>query len=438
MIDGRSEKGMEMETKDEIQYQAVLVGLNQTRIKEDIGIESSMDELVELAQAARVEVLALSIQNRPTVDAALFIGKGKVEEIRDLCKAHGANLVIFNDELSGSQIRNLEELIGVDVIDRTTLILDIFARRATTKEAKLQVELAQLKYRLPRLTGLGNKLSRLGAGIGTRGPGETKLETDRRHIMRKIDYIKEQLDEVKRVREVQRAQRIKSDLPIVALVGYTNAGKSTLMNSLLRMSEDYGAEREVYAENMLFATLEVSLRRLSLPDNFNFLLTDTVGFVSRLPHHLVDAFKATLEEVKYADLLLHVIDASNEDYHLQRETTLTVLKELKVEEKKIVDVYNKIDLLRDEGLVPKYENSLTISAKKGINLDQLIQRIQQEVGAANKEVELMIPYDKGAVASSLHEAATVLESEYQETGIYLKVRLSLEDYSKYQAYEIKS
>ncbi|WP_459767710.1 GTPase HflX [Alkaliphilus crotonatoxidans] len=429
---------MEMETKDEIQYQAVLVGLNQTRIKEDIGIESSMDELVELAQAARVEVLALSIQNRPTVDAALFIGKGKVEEIRDLCKAHGANLVIFNDELSGSQIRNLEELIGVDVIDRTTLILDIFARRATTKEAKLQVELAQLKYRLPRLTGLGNKLSRLGAGIGTRGPGETKLETDRRHIMRKIDYIKEQLDEVKRVREVQRAQRIKSDLPIVALVGYTNAGKSTLMNSLLRMSEDYGAEREVYAENMLFATLEVSLRRLSLPDNFNFLLTDTVGFVSRLPHHLVDAFKATLEEVKYADLLLHVIDASNEDYHLQRETTLTVLKELKVEEKKIVDVYNKIDLLRDEGLVPKYENSLTISAKKGINLDQLIQRIQQEVGAANKEVELMIPYDKGAVASSLHEAATVLESEYQETGIYLKVRLSLEDYSKYQAYEIKS
>lgn len=429
---------MEMETKDEIQYQAVLVGLNQTRIKEDIGIESSMDELAELAQAARVEVLALSIQNRPTVDAALFIGKGKVEEIRDLCKAHGANLVIFNDELSGSQIRNLEELIGVDVIDRTTLILDIFARRATTKEAKLQVELAQLKYRLPRLTGLGNKLSRLGAGIGTRGPGETKLETDRRHIMRKIDYIKEQLDEVKRVREVQRAQRIKSDLPIVALVGYTNAGKSTLMNSLLRMSEDYGAEREVYAENMLFATLEVSLRRLSLPDNFNFLLTDTVGFVSRLPHHLVDAFKATLEEVKYADLLLHVIDASNEDYHLQRETTLTVLKELKVEEKKIVDVYNKIDLLRDEGLVPKYENSLTISAKKGINLDQLIQRIQQEVGAANKEVELMIPYDKGAVASSLHEAATVLESEYQETGIYLKVRLSLEDYSKYQAYEIKS
>lgn len=357
---------MEMETKDEIQYQAVLVGLNQTRIKEDIGIESSMDELAELAQAARVEVLALSIQNRPTVDAALFIGKGKVEEIRDLCKAHGANLVIFNDELSGSQIRNLEELIGVDVIDRTTLILDIFARRATTKEAKLQVELAQLKYRLPRLTGLGNKLSRLGAGIGTRGPGETKLETDRRHIMRKIDYIKEQLDEVKRVREVQRAQRIKSDLPIVALVGYTNAGKSTLMNSLLRMSEDYGAEREVYAENMLFATLEVSLRRLSLPDNFNFLLTDTVGFVSRLPHHLVDAFKATLEEVKYADLLLHVIDASNEDYHLQRETTLTVLKELKVEEKKIVDVYNKIDLLRDEGLVPKYENSLTYLLKRAL------------------------------------------------------------------------
>lgn len=429
---------MEMETSDEIQYRAILVGLNHTKNSEEISIESSMEELTELARAAGVEVLAESIQNRPTIDAALYIGKGKVEEIHHLCAALEANLIIFNDELSGSQIRNLEEAIGVDVIDRTTLILDIFARRATTREAKLQVELAQLKYRLPRLTGLGKKLSRLGAGIGTRGPGETKLETDRRHIMRKIDYIKEQLEEVKKVREVQRSQRIKSDLPIVALVGYTNAGKSSLMNSLLRMSETHASEREVYAENMLFATLEVSLRRLSFNDNFNFLLTDTVGFVSKLPHNLVDAFKATLEEVKYADLLLHVIDASNEDYYLQKETTLAVLKELKVGEKKIIDVYNKVDRLTDVNLVPKYENSLGISARKGTNLEQLLQKIQDEVGATMKELELIIPYDKGNVSSQLHENATVIQSEYREEGIYLKVKVTSGEYEKYAVYELKS
>ncbi|MBM7613542.1 GTPase HflX [Alkaliphilus hydrothermalis] len=428
---------MELETNEIIHNRAILVGMNHTRKKDEIDIESSMEELAELAQAAGVEVLATTVQNREAVNAALYIGKGKVEEIKQLCDSLEANLIIFNDELSGSQIRNLEEAIQMDVIDRTTLILDIFAQRATTKEAKLQVELAQLKYRLPRLTGLGKKLSRLGAGIGTRGPGETKLETDRRHIERKIDFIKEELREVKKVREVQRSQRLKSELPIVALVGYTNAGKSTLMNVLLRNSEEYEAAREVYAENMLFATLEVSLRKMAYPDNLNFLLTDTVGFVSKLPHNLVDAFKATLEEVTYADLLLHVIDASNENYHLQKETTLSVLKELKVDTKRIIDVYNKIDALEDANAIPKDDNIIGISALNGTNLNELMEIIRREVGISMVEAELIIPYNKGSVASQLHEIATVITSEYQEEGIYFKIKIPAIEYPKYIDYEIE-
>lgn len=428
---------MEMQTQEVIHNRAILVGMNHTGRHEEIDIEASMIELDELAQAAGVEVLATTIQNRSAVNVALYIGKGKVEEVRNLSETLEANLIIFNDELSGSQIRNLEESIGVDVIDRTTLILDIFAQRATSKEAKLQVELAQLKYRLPRLTGLGKKLSRLGAGIGTRGPGETKLETDRRHILRKIDYIKEELQEVKKVREVQRSQRMKSELPIVALVGYTNAGKSTLMNVLLRNSQEYEVDREVYAENMLFATLEVSLRKMNYPDNLNFLLTDTVGFVSKLPHNLVDAFKATLEEVTYADLLLHVIDASNENYHLQKETTLKVLKELKVDSKRIIDVYNKVDAIEDISSIPKDENTLAISALEGIHLDQLIEVIRREVGTSMIEAELLIPYNKGSVASQLHEDAIVLSSEYQEEGIFMQVKVPATDYAKIKEYEKK-
>ncbi len=432
----RSEEIVQMETIEILHNRAILVGMNHTGRHEEIDIESSMVELGELAQAAGVEVLATTVQNRSAVNVTLYIGKGKVEEIKDLCEALEANLVIFNDELSGSQIRNLEEAIGVDVIDRTALILDIFAQRATSREARLQVELAQLKYRLPRLTGLGKKLSRLGAGIGTRGPGETKLETDRRHILRKIDFIKEELQEVKKIREVQRAQRLKSELPIVALVGYTNAGKSTLMNVLLRNSQEYEASREVYAEDMLFATLDVSLRKLAYPDNLNFLLTDTVGFVSKLPHNLVDAFKATLEEVTYADVLLHVIDASNEDYHLQKETTLKVLKELKVDNNKIIDVYNKVDAIEDINGIPKDENTVAISALKGINLDQLIEVIRREVGANLVEAELVLPYNKGNIASQLHEIAIDITSEYQENGIYFKVKIPATEYPKYKEYEL--
>lgn len=415
---------------------AILVGLNNTGKKEDIDIETSMEELSELSKACKIEVLGIAVQNRPSVDSTYFIGKGKVEEIKSLSENLEANMIIFNDELSGSQIRNLEDAIGVTIIDRTVLILDIFAQRANTKEGKLQVELAQLKYRMPRLTGLGTQLSQQGAGIGTRGPGEKKLETDRRHILKRIDDIRKELKEVKKHREVQRGKRKKSELPIIALVGYTNAGKSTVMNSLLKMSEEYDESREVSAKDMLFATLDVSLRKIVFEENLEFLLTDTVGFVSKLPHDLIDAFKATLEEVKYADILIHVIDASNEKYDLQKQTTLKVLNELGVENKKIINVYNKIDKVTGEAFIPKENNTIRISAKTNENLDILVEYIREEIGPKTIELELLIPYDKGSVVSSLYNDGIVITSEYVEEGIEIKVKIEQIYYHKYKEYEL--
>ncbi|HZK38443.1 MAG TPA: GTPase HflX [Clostridia bacterium] len=419
----------------EEKQRVILVGLNNTGKRENIDIEASMDELNELAKAAGAEVLATAIQNRPFVDVTYYIGKGKVDEIKQLCEALDVGMIIFNDELSGSQVRNLENVLGVDVIDRTILILDIFARRASTKEGKLQVELAQLKYRLPRLIGLGKQLSQLGAGIGTRGPGEKKLETDRRHILKRIDDIQQELEEVRKTREIQRGRRIKSELPIVALVGYTNAGKSTLLNSLLKMSEQYGSTREVYVKDMLFATLDTSLRKLSFPDKLEFILIDTVGFVSKLPHTLIDAFKATLEEVKYADLLIHVIDASNEEYNLQKETTLNVLRELDVESKNIINVYNKIDKISDITLIPKDEISLAISAKTNENLNLLIRYIRKQIGPQIIEINLLIPYDKGSLISSLHDDGIVIKSEYAEEGFKVKAKVEKTYYHKYEPFQ---
>lgn len=414
---------------------AILVGVNLDGRENDKKVNDSMEELEELVKAAGAEVVAVTVQNKSSINAAYFIGKGKVEEIAELCKIHEVNLVVFNDELSGSQIRNLEETIKVDVIDRTTIILDIFAQRAQTKEGKLQVELAQLKYRLPRLTGLGNKLSRQGAGIGTRGPGEMKLETDRRHILRRIDDIKKQLKEVRKNRETQRSQRIKSELPIVALVGYTNAGKSTLMNTLLRKSLDYDEKKEVYVKNQLFATLDTTLRKVYLSKNETFLLTDTVGFVSKLPHDLVDAFKSTLEEVKYADLLLHVIDISNENYELQMETTLNVLKELGADTKEIIHVFNKCDLLEGKAEIPQSENTLIISAKTGENLDKLFDAICNFIGKKTVQLKLLIPYSEGHVLSQLHKEAEVLDQNYEEVGISMNIKIDKTFYEKYQKYQ---
>lgn len=350
----------------EIQEKALLVGLNLTTIvkkNDDIDTSESMEELKELTKAAGAEVVGSLIQNKHSVDAAYYIGKGKVEEIRAYSDSLDATLVIFNDELSGAQIRNIENVVGRKVIDRTTLILDIFAQRALSKEGKLQVELAQLKYRLPRLYGMGGEMSRTGAGIGTRGPGEQKLEIDKRHILNKAADIRRELKEVKKNRETQRVKRLKSNIPIVALVGYTNAGKSTLLNELIKTHKDYEQEKEVFVKDMLFATLDVTLRKALLPNKKEFLVVDTVGFVSKLPHDLVEAFKATLEEVQYADLILHVIDATNTSYELQKSTTEGVLKELGVNDKKHILVYNKVDKLELDIYPKSQEDIVYISAK---------------------------------------------------------------------------
>ena len=424
---------------ENIVERALLVGLNiTTNVKkvDDIDINESMEELKELAKAAGAEVVGDLIQNRPARDAAFYIGKGKVEEIKAYCDSLDATVVVFNDELSGAQIRNIEELVQRKVIDRTTLILDIFAQRALSKEGKLQVELAQLKYRLPRLYGMGGEMSRTGAGIGTRGPGEQKLEVDKRHILNKTADIRRELREVKKNRETQRAQRLKSNIPIVALVGYTNAGKSTLLNELIKTHKDYSEEKEVLSKDMLFATLDVTLRKALLPNKKEFLVVDTVGFVSKLPHDLVEAFKANLEEVHYADLIVHVVDATNDSFEIQENTTKKVLKELDADNKPTIMAYNKIDKL-DLDIYPKnQENVVYISAKQGINMDKLMDMIQDALMENTHKVELLLPYDKGDIFSRLKNKYNIEEFEYVENGIELTVSLDEEDYSIYKDYVI--
>lgn len=425
------------ENNDKVIEKALLVGLNITstaRRIDDIDINESMDELKELAKAAGAEVVGSLIQNKQTRDAALFIGKGKVDEIRAYCDSLEATLVVFNDELSGAQIRNIEEIVGVKVIDRTTLILDIFAQRALSREGKLQVELAQLKYRLPRLYGMGGAMSRTGAGIGTRGPGEQKLEVDKRHILNKAADIRRELRDVKKNRETQRTQRLKSNIPIVALVGYTNAGKSTLLNELIKTHKDYEQAKEVLAKDMLFATLDVTLRKALLPNKKEFLVVDTVGFVSKLPHDLVEAFKATLEEVQYADLIIHVIDATNDSYELQKNTTEKVLKELKADQKPTILVYNKIDRLELD-IYPKNQgDAVYISAKKGINMDKLIHMIEEALMESTYSVTLSLPYERGDIFSKVKDKYNVDNFEYGESGITVDVNLDEEDYNIYKEY----
>lgn len=426
-----------MQENKELQEKALLVGLNITstaRRSDDIDINDSMEELKELAKAAGAEVVGSVVQNRQSKEAASYIGKGKVEEIKAYSESLGATMIVFNDELSGAQIRNIEEIVGKKVIDRTTLVLDIFAQRAKSKEGKLQVELAQLKYRLPRLYGMGGEMSRTGAGIGTRGPGEQKLEVDKRNILNKAADIRRELKEVKKNRETQRVQRIKSNVPIVALVGYTNAGKSTLLNELIKTHKDYEKEKEVFAKDMLFATLDVTLRKALLPNKKEFLAVDTVGFVSKLPHDLVEAFKATLEEVQYADLILHVIDATNDSYELQKNTTESVLKELGVEDKKTILVYNKIDRLELDIYPKSTDNVVYISAKQGINMDKLLNMIEENLMGNTYPVTLLLPYDKGQVFSKLKDKYNIENFEYVENGTTVDVNLDEEDYNIYKEY----
>ena len=423
--------------EEQILERALCVGLNLTsKIKRDseITIEESMAELKELVKAAGAQVVGDLIQNKDKIDTATYLGSGKIEEIKIYAESLNASMIVFNDELSGAQIRNIEDIIGLKIVDRTTLILDIFAQRALSREGKLQVELAQLKYRLPRLYGMGGQMSRTGAGIGTRGPGEQKLEKDKRHILNRAAAIRRELKEVVKHRETQRSKRQKNKVPIVALVGYTNAGKSTLLNEIIKTHPDYESEKEVFVKDMLFATLDVTLRKALLPNKREFLLVDTVGFVSKLPHDLIDAFKSTLEEVNYADLILHVIDATNESSDIQKHTTDSVLKDLGVSEKSTITVYNKIDRLNLDIYPKNQEDLVYISAKKGINLDKLISLIEKKLMEDSYEVNLLLPYDKGQVFSYLSDKYPIDKFEYTEDGIDLVVSLDEVDFNIYKEY----
>lgn len=417
------------------EYKAILVGLQRNR---DEDISYSMEELKGLAEAANAEVLGMMTQNLERPNTATLIGKGKVEELAEMVKNMEADTVIFNDELSGMQLRNLEDALDVRVIDRTILILDIFADRASSREGKLQVELAQLQYRMPRLIGFGKSLSRLGGGIGTRGPGEKKLETDRRHIEKRMLDIKAELAQIKNTRSVQRARREKNEVPVVALVGYTNSGKSALMNRILTKTEKNEEDRKVvFEKNMLFATLDVAQRSVVLDSNHQFILIDTVGFVSKLPHSLVNAFKATLEEVTYADLLVHVVDASYENHDFHINVTDKVLGEIGAGGKERIMAFNKIDLVDPETVVPRPgTENIFISAKHDIHVDELLDLVRSKIFSDEVSCCLLIPYTRGDLTSYICDKAEVEVMEYMAEGTYFKATLKNADYQKYKEYEI--
>ena len=392
--------------------QAVLVGLNSPALdREETATERSMEELAALLETAGGVCVGTVLQNRDTPEPRTFIGEGKTAEVKALVQAQEADMVIFDNSLSPSQQRVLTEELGVTVMDRAGLILDIFAKRARTSEGRLQVALAQYKYLLPRLTGMWGHLVRQTASggkspIGTRGPGETQLETDRRHIHRKIDKLKEDLDEVRRVRGTQRERRMKNEIPVVAIVGYTNAGKSTLLNALT------GAD--IPANNRLFDTLDTTTRLLTVSDTLDVVISDTVGFIRKLPHQLIDAFKATLEELEYADLLLHVIDISNPEWIAQAEVVDQLIHDLGAEGIPCIRVYNKSDLFYGD-IRPHGERAVNLSARTGEGLDELLRAIDAELDKGTRRVTIHLPYDKGGWLDSLYREAKVESVEYGET-----------------------
>ena len=402
-----------MAETQEVRDKVVLVGLNSPVLKkEENADEDTMEELSALVETAGGETVGIVLQNRPSPDPRTFIGEGKVAEVQLYCENTGATMVIFDNDLSPSQMRVLTELLGVQVLDRCGLILDIFAQRAKTKEGRLQVELAQYQYLLPRLTGMWTHLERQagtsGKGpIGSKGPGETQLETDRRHIRRKIDKLREDLEEVRRVRSTQRQRRQKNEIPVVAIVGYTNAGKSTLLNHLT------GAG--IPANNRLFDTLDTTSRLLTVSDTLDVVISDTVGFIRKLPHQLVEAFKATLEELEYADLLLHVIDVSNPEWQQQAQVVENLIRELGAGEIPRIDVFNKSDRLPAGEIMPHGEDICSISAKTGEGVDKLLEMIASRLDSGSRRVELRIPYDKGGLLDQLYREAKVESVEYGET-----------------------
>lgn len=418
-----------MEIKKE---KAVLAGLCANSMKEDErSTEISMEELAALVETAGGEAAAYVLQNKATPEARTFIGEGKVQEMKALVDSLGCDLAVFDNELSPSQMRVLSEELGVKVLDRSGLILDIFAQRAQTREGQLQVELAQYEYLLPRLTGMWKHLVRQTASggpspIGTRGPGETQLETDRRHIRRKIDKLREELEEVRRIRGTQRRMREKNSMPVVALVGYTNAGKSTLLNCLT------GAG--IPANNRLFDTLDTTTRRTNISETQEILLSDTVGFIRKLPHHLVAAFKATLEELAYADVLVHVIDISSPTWESQAEIVDELIDQLGAAHTPCIRVFNKCDAFFGE--LPHGENIVCISAKTGEGAAELLAVLSRLLESGKKTVELLLPYAEAGVLEFLHREGSVLSSEYGENGIAVKAVIRPELWGKVRNFVI--
>ena len=419
---------MEQEFKTK-QERAVLVGLNADCFSAaETATESSLEELEALLETAGGFCTAKVLQNRHTPDAHSFIGEGKAQEVRMLAEATGSNMVVFDNELSPGNIRALEEILGVTVLDRSALILDIFAQRAKTKEGRLQVELAQYQYLLPRLAGMGASLSRQGGGIGTRGPGETQLESDRRHIRERISRLKSELEQVRQVRAVQRERRIKNSVPVVAIVGYTNAGKSTLLNRLT------GAG--IPANNRLFDTLDTTSRLLTVSDNLDVILSDTVGFIAKLPHHLVNAFHATLEELEYADLLLHVIDSADPDREAHIDVVDSLIAKLAKPGTKVLRCYNKADLVERTD-IPVGKDVVAISAAAGIGMDRLLAAIEDALGGSRHPVRLTLPYSAGGLLDTLHSSAKVNGVDYTAEGIVVDAVLDEILYGRLREYVTK-
>ena len=406
---------METNFDEMVQERAVLVGLNANCFtKAQTATDETLEELEALLETAGGFCTGKVLQNRHTPDPHSFIGEGKAQEVRMLVEATASTMVVFDNELSPGHIRALEEIMGVTVLDRSALILDIFAQRAKTKEGRLQVELAQYQYLLPRLSGMGKSLSRQGGGIGTRGPGETKLESDRRHIRERITRLQHELQQVRQVRSVQRERRMKNSVPVVAIVGYTNAGKSTLLNQLT------GAG--IPANNRLFDTLDTTSRQLRVSDNLDVILSDTVGFIAKLPHHLVDAFRATLEELEYADLLLHVIDSADPNREEHIEVVDRLISKLAKPETPVIRCYNKADLVSATE-IPLGDDVVAISAKSGRGMDALLHTIEQALGHGRHHVMLCIPYSQGGLVDTLHKNAQVLSVEYTGEGIVVETIL---------------
>ena len=406
---------MEVNEFEKKQERAVLVGLNADCFKQDqTATDETLEELEALLETAGGFCTGKILQNRHTPDSHSFIGEGKALEVKMLVEATESTMVVFDNELSPANIRALEDMIGVPVLDRSALILDIFAQRAKTKEGRLQVELAQYQYLLPRLSGMGKNLSRQGGGIGTRGPGETKLESDRRHIRERINRLESELAQVRQVRGVQRERRMKNSVPVVAIVGYTNAGKSTLLNHLT------GAG--IPANNRLFDTLDTTSRQLTVSDNLDVILSDTVGFIAKLPHHLVDAFRATLEELEFADLLLHVIDAADPNRQEHIAVVEKLISKLAKPGTPVLYCYNKADLVLPED-IPVGEDVVAISAAKGLGMEKLLSSIEKALQGSRYHVVVTLPYSMGGMVDTLHNNAQILSVDYTAEGIQIETVL---------------